>query len=94
MAGRVAIKRSGDNDPRKGRGARNFRGSEKRKQDLEKANHPEWFTESVNFLLQNYGKEVDNASVNNPVFLKKIVARLLSESDLNRDWLYQVYKKL
>lgn len=95
MVGRVTPKHTADNDPRKGRGARNFRGAEKKKQDKEKQNHPEWFTESIEFLSLNHNKPVSKVSVSNPAFLKRLVARLMHENtEFNKDWLYRLYQQL
>ncbi len=95
MIGRVVPKKTGDSNPNKNRGSRNFRGSEKEKQDEWKRKHPEKFSEAIDFIINNNGKEISLESVNDKKALKDVIAKLLiSDHKLSQDWLYKVYNSL
>lgn len=93
MVGRVVPKKTGNNDPRQHRGKRNFKGSEKRKQDQEKARNPHKYTEAVEFINKNKGQSIDEsmiAQVSDPSALAFLATRLMREPGIDNDWLFTI----
>lgn len=92
---RVTPKKTGDNDPNQGRGARNFKGKRKEKLDLAQSNK---YNESVQFILDNCDKLISECSFEsvNKELLNKLVSKLLTESTDEHDyeWLYNLKLRL
>ena len=92
----ISIHRDADNDPAQtSRGRRNFRGSEKRQQDKNKRDHPDKFTEAIDFINNNNGKEIVNIvesayKISDYIALDKLLNKLIDEeSNIGKVWLHE-----